>query len=375
MVHNQAKGNRRNAASPGDPMRLTRRDALRFLAGAAAASAVASAAVLRAADAPRAGLGLVIYVLGIRRRMLRAADPAHDLFQPQTFLEYCHGLGASGIQVPLGVLEADACERLRTTADRYGMFIEGIAAPPFEDTDLPRFEAEMQTAARVGAGAIRTVIVPGRRYEQFQTLEEFQRYLDRGRRALERAAPIVERHQVRLAVENHKDQRVEERVALLERLDSPYIGACVDVGNNLALLEDPLAVVEALAPYAFTVHLKDQAVQEYADGFLLADVPLGQGCLDLKKMVSLLRRAKPGIHFSLETITRDPLRVPCLADSYWRTFPDMPAAELAAALRMVRANEADDLMQVSPLTLEQQAELELANVRLSLKYADEALSL
>jgi sugar phosphate isomerase/epimerase len=374
MVHNQAKGNRQNAACRADRVRLTRRDALRFLGGAAA-SAVASAAVLRAADAPRTGLGLVIYVLGIRRRMLRAAHPSHDLFQPQTFLEYCHGLGAGGIQVPLGVLEADACERLRATADRYGMFIEGIAAPPFEDADLPRFEAEMQTAARVGAGAIRTVIVPGRRYEQFQTLDEFQRYLDRGRRALERAAPIVERHQVRLAVENHKDQRVEERVALLRRLDSPYIGACVDVGNNLALLEDPLTVVEALVPYAFTVHLKDQAVQEYADGFLLADAPLGQGCLELKKMVSLLRQAKPGIHFSLETITRDPLRVPCLADSYWPTFLDVPAAELAAALRMVRANEADDLVQVSSLTLEQQAELELANVKHSLKYADEALTL
>jgi hypothetical protein len=53
----------------------------------------------------------------------------------------------------------------------------------------------------------------------------------------------------------------------------------------------------------------------------------------------------------------------------------MPAAELAATLRMVRANEAADLMQVSPLALEEQAELELANVRRSLKYADEALTL
>jgi sugar phosphate isomerase/epimerase len=137
------------------------------------------------------------------------------------------------------------------------------------------------------------VILPGRRYDRFKSLNEYRQFAERGRQALKRAAPIVERHSVRLAVENHKDQRLEERLSLLRELKCPFIGACVDTGNSFALLEDPVSVVEALAPYAFSVHLKDQAVQEYDEGFLLADVALGDGFLDLQKMVDVLRSALP----------------------------------------------------------------------------------
>ena len=34
-------------------------------------------------------------------------------------------------------------------------------------------------------------------------------------------------------------------------------------------------------------------VEEYADGFLLSEVPLGEGILDLKGMVAALRKANP----------------------------------------------------------------------------------
>jgi sugar phosphate isomerase/epimerase len=322
-----------------------------------------------AGEAPKTGLGLVIYTQIIRRRILKAQDPAVDLLEPSQFLEHCHGLGAGGIQIPLGVLADDTCESLRAKANAHGMFIEGIVEPPFEDADVQRFEAEIETAARVGARAVRTVIIPGRRYERFSSREEFDHFAERGRRSLERAKPIVERHKVRLAVENHKDQRLGDRLALLEALDSPFVGACVDTGNSLALLEDPLAAVEALAPHAFAVHLKDQAVQEYEDGFLLADVALGDGFLDLKSMVDVLRHAQPDVTFCLETITRDPLRVPCLAESYWPTFSDVPGTDLVRTLRTVRANAAEALPTISSLPLQEQAAVEHATVAKSLKYA------
>jgi hypothetical protein len=44
--------------------------------------------------------------------------------------------------------------------------------------------------------------------------------------------------------------------------------------------------MEALAPFAFSVHLKDQALQSYEDGFLLGDIPLGQGSFDLTRTPS-----------------------------------------------------------------------------------------
>jgi 3-oxoisoapionate decarboxylase len=100
------------------------------------------------------------------------------------------------------------------------------------------------------------------------------------------------------------------------------------MGNNLALLEDPVEVVEKLAPWAFSVHLKDHAVQEYEDGFLLSDVPLGAGCLDLKKMADILLAAKPQVRFSIELITRDALKIPCLTDKHWATFPGLKKGDI-----------------------------------------------
>src|SRR5262249_16341903 len=147
--------------------------------------------------------------------------------------------------------------------------------------------------------------------------------------SLKRAAPIVARHDVLLAVENHKDFRVDELAALLKQHRDDHIGICLDTGNSIALLEDPMEVIEALAPRAFTTHFKAMGLEASRDGFLLAEVPFGAGILDLSRAVQVLRKARPNIRFNIEMITRDPLRVPCLAENYWATFPELPGRHLA----------------------------------------------
>ncbi len=128
---------------------------------------------------------------------------------------------------------------------------------------------------------------------------------------------------MRLGIENHKDWRVDEQVALLKQYSSEYVGVTLDTGNNLSVLDDPMETVEKLAPYTFNVHFKDMAVEETATGFLMSEVPLGDGLLDLKRMVDTIRGARPDVYFSLEMITRDPLDVPCVTDKYWATFGDV----------------------------------------------------
>jgi sugar phosphate isomerase/epimerase len=356
---------------------LSRRDMLRGASAALAAPCLGSLAADSAgAEEPhKTTLGLVAYDCGFRRKWLGQQNPPFDLFEPFTFLKHCRQLGAGGMQASLGVLEADRARSLREYAEEHKLFIDAIVSPPKDAIDIARFEAEIRTAAEAGALAARTVVMPGRRYEQFRTLEEFRQSAAQAQRMLELAAPVVEKHRVRLAVENHKDQRIDERVALYRRLDSEFIGACVDTGNSFALLDDPYGAVEALAPYAFTVHLKDQAVREYDEGFLLGDIPLGQGCFDLRRMVAALRRVRPRIRFVLELITRDALKVPCLTERYWATLPDVPGADLARTLRLVRENPARELQQVSTLSLEQQVALEDANIAASLAYAREKLEL
>lgn len=354
---------------------MDRRHALGLLAGSFLAANVGAGEQVPRCPANRTALGMVIYSLGHHQQAERRRGAATDLFEPLRFLEFCHGLGAGGIQAPLGIRPAEQTRPLRSQAERYAMFVEGIVALPRSEADLERFEAEVRTAAEAGARAARTVLLPGRRYEQFASADEFRRFDQQARRWLEMAVPIVEKHRLPLAVENHKDHRAGERVRLLGQIGSEYIGACIDTGNNLALLEDPVEVVRALAPWAFAVHLKDLAVAERDDGFLLADVPLGKGCLDLKTMVGELRAAKPEICFALELITRDPLVVPCLTEKYWATMAEVPGRDLARTLRMVRRNAADRLPEVGALSQEEQVALEAANVTESLRYAREELGL
>ena len=40
-------------------------------------------------------------------------------------------------------------------------------------------------------------------------------------------------------------------------------------------------------------------------------------------------------------ITRDPLKVPCLTEGYWVTFPDLPGRHLAHTLSLVREPPAE----------------------------------
>src|SRR5262249_274114 len=153
------------------------------------------------------------------------------------------------------------------------------------------------------------------------------------------------------AVENHKDFDSKALVELLKAIDSPQVGACVDTGNSLALLEPPLETVEALAPHAFSTHLKDLGVEEYADGFLMSEVPLGAGFLDLARIVEELRRAKHAPRLNLEMITRDPLKIPCLTERYWATLEHLPGRRLAGALALVRKHAGKKpLPRVSNLT-------------------------
>ena len=136
-----------------------------------------------------------------------------------------------------------------------------------------------------------------------------------------------------------------------------------------------MEVVEKLAPFTFSVHLKDMAALESERGYLLSEVPLGEGMLDIKGMVAAVRRARPDVYFSLEMITRDPLEVPCLDEKYWATFDDVNGVHLARLLRLIRAHKPASLPRISGLTPEERYALELDFVERSIDYACRELGL
>jgi len=287
------------------------------------------------------------------------------------FLMRCHALGAAGVQAPLhGNLG-----QLRARAEQLGMYIEGMVQLP-KNGETSAFEKDIQDAKDAGALCVRAAALTGRRYESFASLADWRKFVADSRRNLEAALPILEKYKIPLALENHKDWTADEMVELMKSHPSEYLGICLDFGNNIALLDDPINITEMLAPFTIATHVKDMGVEWFNDGFLLSEMVLGQGFLDLTRMISIVRRARPATRLSLEMITRDPLQVPCLTDKYWIAFPDRNGVFLARTMQLVqRYKNTKPLPRISGLSPEAQLQAEQENVRASMQYAHATLRL
>lgn len=281
-------------------------------------------------------------------------------------LEHCHELGAAGVQTTL----SGDLGKFRARAEQLGMYVEGMVPLP-KNGDVAAFEQALQNAKEAGATALRAGYLSGRRYETFSTLADWQGFVTAAHKSIEAALPLLDKYKIPLGIENHKDWTADEHLALMKKYSNEYLGVCLDFGNNISLLDDPMDVAVKLAPYTVTTHLKDMAVGPHPMGFEMAEMPLGQGFLDLAKMISLVQQARPTTHLTLEMITREPLVIPCLTDKYWVTFPERNGVYLARTLTLVskETGHGKPLPNLAPLSADERLKREDENVKLSLDYA------
>jgi sugar phosphate isomerase/epimerase len=125
---------------------------------------------------------------------------------------------------------------------------------------------------------------------------------------LKRLLPAAQDQGVVLALENHIDLTADELVDPVRTVDSPWLGVCLDTGNNLRLHEDPVAVASKLAPLARATHVKDIGARpgdpkEFA---FWPSVPLGEGLVDLGRVIGLLRKARYRGLLAIEVDYLDP---------------------------------------------------------------------
>jgi sugar phosphate isomerase/epimerase len=289
------------------------------------------------------------------------------------FLDYCHTLGLGGAELRgEPPLDAEAIRKFRARLESYQMHVIFNVRLPNTDADLPAYEASVKATRECGAYALHAAMTQ-RRYEEFSSVADYEKSFARNQRQVALAEPVLRRNKVRLAIENHKGWRAVEQAAWMKRVSSEWIGVHFDFGNNVSFCEDPMFTLETLKPWILACHIKDMAVERYEDGFLLSEVPLGDGFLDLKTMVDTLRTQAI---FDLEMITRDPLKIPVLTDRYWATFRDVPASQLAAILSLVDKNPPKKpLPRIAGLNFARQLKLEDANNQASIDYARQHLGL
>jgi sugar phosphate isomerase/epimerase len=214
------------------------------------------------------------------------------------FLKRARQLGVAGVSLEscyLPSLDDDFLNRLRDTLDSYSfecVWAWGHPTGLCSGTDRQAacdLVGHLAHAQKVGARVMR--IVGGNRRTRPASFAMHKRRLSG---MLRKLLPAAEDRGIVLALENHIDLTADEMVDLITSLDSPWLGVCLDTGNNLRLFEDPLVAAEKLAPFARATHVKDIGVRpgNPRDFAFWPSVPLGRGLVDIGRVIALLRTAR-----------------------------------------------------------------------------------
>jgi sugar phosphate isomerase/epimerase len=362
----------KNSSRSSDHNRIGRREFLQKTS----AAAVALSFPMMPSFSKDKPMGIVVHSYASRWNPKEKSEKYPGFLNAIDLLEHCHEIGAAGIQVIVRDWTSDFAKKVRERRENLGLYIEGSVGVPKSEAEVGKFENDVVKAKESGARVLRTVCTSGRRYESYPTFAAFKDAKSAALTSLRLAEPVLRKHKMKLAVENHKDWRATELVEIIKTLNSEWIGVTLDFGNSIALMEDPMKVVETLAPYMFTTHVKDMGLDEYTDGFLLSEVPLGKGMLDLPAIIATCRKHNPETTYNLEMITRDPLEIPCLKEEYWATFEGVQGSELARTLRMVRQHKfKSTLPKVSHLSNDERLAEEEQNILTSLTFSKESLGL
>jgi sugar phosphate isomerase/epimerase len=231
------------------------------------------------------------------------------------FLRKASEFGLNGVQLcdprHLDSLDYGYVSDLRQRAESLGLYLElGTSG-----TNPDHLQNMVRAAHVLGSSIVRTFV--GR--PRPASADGMSRLVAAAVEDLAQVAPVCERYQVALALENHQDLTSGELLNLLEMLDSPWLGICFDTGNPLALLEDPVEAARALAPFTRTVHLKDYQV----------------AVVQLAEILDLLRSDAPDSTVNLENYLGKHL-VPALEDEYLIRLRGRSALDLGRTLRLVR---------------------------------------
>ena len=108
------------------------------------------------------------------------------------------------------------------------------------------------------------------------------------------------------------------------------MGAVVDTGNPIWVVEHPEVTMEVLGPYALTTHCRDTVIWEHPRGCAAQWTALGEGNVDMVRIAALHKQLCPATPLLLEIITgRPPQVLPYYEKDWWKWFPKMPASEFA----------------------------------------------
>jgi sugar phosphate isomerase/epimerase len=195
--------------------------------------------------------------------------------------EATHDLGVELFQIcdyaPLDTMRASELEDAAAAARDLGIRIQ-LGTKGLEPDRLGRF---LDLAGVFGATLVRSMLHGPDSQPSLAQADVWLRAL----------LPAYEASGVTLALETYEQVPTADLVALVDGIGSEHLGVCLDPANVVAELERPRDCVEAAAPYAKNVHVKDFAFARQPGwvGFTYGGAPMGAGLHDYPHLLDTVR--------------------------------------------------------------------------------------
>lgn len=230
-------------------------------------------------------------------------ESCHLLFQNKKmdifdFIERAAAYGYDGVMInliekknllggwgALGSKDMFHLQRVKQCLQKHHLFVELDT----RGTSYSHLRSVLELADFFGADVVRTFVMSGPAYTYQNLGGTYEaNSLQEAVVDLKQVIPLLKKYRIRLAIENHELETIEELIKLLSQVESPWVGLTFDVGNTINAWEDPVTACQKAAPYTFAVHLKDAEVFQYNAAYYVRGTSLGKGNIDLKSICNIL---------------------------------------------------------------------------------------
>lgn len=244
--------------------------------------------------------------LGLDSYSYHLAFGAHADLNPKQkmtlaeFIERVADLGFDGFQIdPMHLVHREDAylQAISRQAKKNNLFLEygAMSLKPEQLSD------ELEICARLGSPVLRTFAGFNRYTKATSVTEETKKAVQNLDRIQNKAKTLG----IKIAVENHGDFNADELVSIVQAVNSPWVGICLDLGNAMLTFEDPIQACVKMAPYAVTTHFKDHGVVMTNYGCIVHGTALGEGMIDLHAALNVLQ--------TKTRLDRIILEIPCQA--------------------------------------------------------------
>jgi sugar phosphate isomerase/epimerase len=165
-------------------------------------------------------------------------------------------------------------------------------------------------------------------YDRFRTDVTWNDQLEAMGKFIAILAPMLRDLGCRLNLETHGDETSFEAIRLIEQCGPDILGVTLDTGNLPLQADVPLNAIKRLAPYVHLTHCKDGILYRSQEGLNQQIRSLGEGVIDWKSAIEILKAHQPDLHLSIEDYRAENLLL-WSTTKYRKHYPDLTENEIS----------------------------------------------